>query len=250
MYLDAFDEDRTACMTKALEDGIYLTVLPNIDLGSIEPIKQMMRAWPAQTIGMMGLHPCSVESDYQNVLDKIHAELISGNYHAVGEIGIDLYWDKAHVEEQKDAFRQQIQWAKDLSLPVVIHARDSFSEIFEILDEVADDKLTGVFHCFSGDNDQLKKALSFENFYLGMGGVLTFKNSGLDKIMKGVDLDRLVLETDAPYLTPHPFRGKRNETAYTLLVAEKLAEVLGLPLSEIAEITSQNALRLFKIDEY
>lgn len=250
MYLDAFDEDREACMAKALEDGVYLTALPNIDLESIEPIKSMMRQWPDQTIGMMGLHPCSVESDYLEVLDKIHAELISGKYHAVGEIGIDLYWDKTHIEAQKDAFRQQINWAKELSLPIVIHARDSFAEIFEILDEEADEKLTGVFHCFSGNEAELEKALSFENFYLGMGGVLTFKNSGLDKTMQGVSLDRLVLETDAPYLTPHPFRGKRNETAYTLLVAEKLSEVLELPLGEIAKITSRNALRLFKIDEH
>ncbi len=250
MYLEAFDEDRGASMTKALEDGVYLTALPNIDLSSIGPIQQMMQKWPNQTIGMMGLHPCSVESDYQNVLNQIHSELIKGGYHAVGEIGIDLYWDKTHIEAQKDAFRQQIQWAKDLSLPIVIHARDSFSEIFEILDDVADGNLTGVFHCFSGNAEQLKKALSFEHFYLGMGGVLTFKNSGLDKVMADAPLKRLVLETDAPYLTPHPFRGKRNETAYTLLVAKKLAEVLNMPLEAIAESTTQNALRLFKIDEH
>lgn len=250
MYLDGFDEDRDACMSRALEAGVYLTALPNIDLESIEPIKQMMVKYPEQVIGMMGLHPCSVDGSYQEQLDKIYSELQKGGYHAVGEIGIDLFWDQSHIEAQKDAFRQQIKWAKDLSLPIVIHARDSFAEIFEILDVEADEQLTGVFHCFSGNAAELEKALTFTNFHLGMGGVLTFKNSGLDKVMQGADPKRLVLETDAPYLTPHPFRGKRNETAYTALVAEKLASVLGMSVEDVAEITTDNAKRLFKLDEY
>jgi TatD DNase family protein len=250
MYLDAFDEDRDACMARAAEAGVYLTALPNIDVASIAPINQMMTDYPNQVIGMMGLHPCSVGENYKEQLDTIYAELKNGGYHAVGEIGIDLYWDQTHIAEQKKAFRIQIGWAKELSLPIVIHARDSFAEIFEILDEEADENLRGIFHCFSGNAAELERALQFENFLLGMGGVLTFKNSGLDKVMDGVNPKRLVLETDAPYLTPHPYRGKRNETAYTALVAEKLATILRMPLEEVAKITTDNAKRLFKLDEY
>lgn len=250
MYLDAFDADRNACMARAAEAGVYLTALPNIDVESIGPIQQMMEKHPNQVIGMMGLHPCSVGENYREQLDTIYAELQKGGYHAVGEIGIDLYWDQTHIAEQKKAFSEQINWAKKLSLPIVIHARDSFQEIFEVLETDADENLRGIFHCFSGNAAELERALQFENFLLGMGGVLTFKNSGLDKVMSGINPKRLVLETDAPYLTPHPFRGKRNETAYTALVAEKLAAVLGIPIEEVAKITTDNAKRLFKLDEY
>ncbi len=248
MYSKEFDNDRETCMAQALEDGVYLTALPNIDVASIEPVKNLMKAYPNQTIGMMGLHPCSVKDDYKEQLAQIKTELDSGNYHAVGEIGIDLYWDKTYFEQQVDAFKTQIGWAKETGLPIVIHARDSFEEIFDVLDKEYFEGLTGIFHCFTGNEAEVEKALSYEGFYLGLGGVLTFKNSGLDKVIARVDKNRLVLETDAPYLTPHPFRGKRNQTAYTRLVAEKLAEIYDLSLEEIADITNANAKKVFKLN--
>ena len=248
MYAKEFDEDRDECMLQALEDGVYFTALPNIDVESIERVQELMRAYPDQTIGMMGLHPSSVKEDYKLQLTTLKMELDTDRYHAVGETGIDLYWDKTFFEEQVDSFKTQIQWAKEKSLPIVIHARDSFQEIFDVLDSEYDADLTGVFHCFTGNESQAQKALSYENFYLGLGGVLTFKNSGLDKVIARVDPGRLVLETDAPYLAPHPFRGKRNQTAYTKLIAEKLAEIFEVSLEEIAEITTANAKNLFKLN--
>jgi TatD DNase family protein len=248
MYLDAFDQDREKCMKAAMEAGVYLTALPNIDSSSIARVKQMMADYPRQTIGMMGLHPCSVKEDFETELKTLKKELDTGEYHAVGEIGIDLHWDKTFFEQQKQAFRIQIQWAKDLNLPIVIHARDSFWEIFEVLDEEGTEGLSGIFHCFTGDEKVADKALSYPGFYLGLGGVLTFKNSGLDKTIARVGFERTVLETDAPYLAPHPHRGKRNETAYTRLVAEKLAEISSLSLEKVAELTTNNALNLFKLN--
>jgi TatD DNase family protein len=197
---------------------------------------------------MMGLHPCSVKENYQSELEIIYDELKTGNYHAVGEIGIDLYWDKTFAKEQVVVFKEQIEWAKNLNLPIVIHARDSLQEIFTVLDEVADERLKGVFHCFIGSAADAQKALNYKGFYLGIGGVYTFKNSGLAEALAEVPLERMVLETDAPYLTPAPHRGKRNETAYTLHVAEKLAEDRGITLEKVSEITTANARDLFKIN--
>src|SRR5690554_5427364 len=248
MYLPDFDEDREERMVAALDAGVYRVALPNIDADSMLMVKEMMRAYPNQVIGMMGLHPSSVKEDYKVNLNSIKTELDSGNYCAVGEIGIDLYWDKTYIAEQKEAFKIQLGWAKEMKLPVAIHSRDSFAEICEVLDEVYDDSLSGVFHCFTGNEIEMEKALSYKNFYLGIGGVLTFKNSGLDSVIAKADLNRLVLETDAPYLTPHPFRGKRNETAYTKIVARKLAEVFEISLEEVARITTANANTLFKMD--
>ena len=248
MYAAEFDGDIDECMRSARDAGVYLTALPNIDKESIERVKNLMSAYPEQTIGMMGLHPCSVKKDYKEQLALIKAELDTNNYHAVGETGIDLYWDKTFFKEQVESFKVQINWAKEKSLPIVIHARDSFQEIFDVLDSEYDEGLSGVFHCFTGNDVELEKALSYKNFYLGLGGVLTFKNSGLDKVIAKVDPNRLVLETDAPYLAPHPNRGKRNETAYTRLVAQKLSEIFEVSLEEIAQITTSNAKTLFKLN--
>lgn len=248
MYLEDFDEDREECMKKALHDGVFCTALPNIDSSTIGAVRDMMARYSDQTIGMMGLHPCSVKAGYKEELDLICRELDTGKYHAVGEIGIDLYWDKTYFEQQVDAFRIQIGWAKERGLPVVIHARDSFQEIFDVLDAEYAEGLNGIFHCFSGNADEARKALGYPGFCLGVGGVLTFKNSGLDKVIAEIGPDRLVLETDAPYLSPHPFRGKRNQTAYTLLVAEKLSAILNRSLAEIAEITTRNALKIFQLN--
>lgn len=248
MFLEDFDEDREVCMKNALDDGVYCTALPNIDSSTIDRVKEMMAKYPNQTIGMMGLHPCSVKADFQKELETLKSELDTGKYHAVGEIGMDLYWDKTFFEQQVDAFKIQIGWAKETGLPIVIHARDSFKEIFDVLDSEYDDRLKGVFHCFTGNEAEAEKALGYSNFYLGLGGVLTFKNSGLDKTVANLDPNRLVLETDAPYLTPHPFRGKRNQTAYTRLVAEKLATIFDVSLEEIAEISTRNARNLFQLN--
>ena len=188
----------------------FSLLLPNVDVESIEPMKRIIEDFPAQFMGMMGLHPCSVKDDFREQLSTIKKELDTGKYLAVGEIGIDLYWDKSTLGIQIEAFKEQIEWAKEANLPIVIHARDSFDEIFEVLDEVHDERLTGVFHCFTGSVAQAEKALSYSGFYLGIGGVVTFKNSGLDIVLSQIGLERLMLETDAPYLTPHPYRGKRN----------------------------------------
>jgi len=250
MYLEQFDEDRTACMERAVKENIFLTLLPNIDVGSVHSMKKIIEDFPAQFMGMMGLHPCSVKEDFREQLAILKKELDTGNYIAVGEIGIDLYWDKSTLGIQIEAFKEQIEWAKQAGLPIAIHARDSFDEIFEVLDEVHDERLTGVFHCFTGTTDQAQKALSYSGFYLGIGGVVTFKNSGLGAVLSEIGLERLMLETDAPYLTPHPHRGKRNETAYTRLVADQLAVIFEKSVEEIARVTTNNAKDLFKLREF
>jgi TatD DNase family protein len=237
-------------MERAFKENVLLTLLPNIDVESIEPMKRIMDEFPAQFMGMMGLHPCSVKDDFREQLAIIKKELDSGSYIAVGEIGIDLYWDKSTLGIQVEAFKEQIKWAKTTNLPIVIHARDSFDEIFKVLDEVHDERLKGVFHCFTGTAEQGVKALSYTGFYLGIGGVATFKNSGLDAVLSEIGLDRLMLETDAPYLTPHPNRGKRNETAYTRLIADKLAVIFKKSVEEIARVTTNNAKDLFKLREF
>lgn len=247
MYLTDFDHDREECMERAREVGVTRVALPNIDTSSIAPLKAMQASYPHSVIAMMGLHPCSVNAQWEEQLADIEQELDQGTYHAIGEIGMDLYWDRTYHKEQEKAFKTQIQWAKSRDLPIVIHARDSFQEICEVLDELADHRLRGVFHCFTGSIDDAHRALGYSNFYLGIGGVLTFKNGGLDKVLPEIGIDRVVLETDAPYLAPTPFRGKRNETAYTRLVAEKLAEICALDLAEVARTTTSNALQLFSL---
>ncbi len=249
MYADAFDDDLQECMKRAADAGISLVALPNIDTRSIGPLRRVRKEFPERTIGMMGLHPGSVKADYESELQIIKAELDQGGYHAVGEIGMDLYWDKTFQAEQVIAFETQIGWAKEKGLPIAIHARDAFDEICEVLDRLCDERLSGVFHCFTGTPAQAQKALSYPGFYLGIGGVATFKNGGLDLVIPEIDPERLVLETDSPYLAPAPFRGKRNETAYTRLVAERVADILGLPVETIATQTTANAKKLFKLND-
>lgn len=246
LFVDAFDEDRSEMLERAREEGVSHFLLPNIDLESIPRLKKLV-ASESDCYGMMGLHPCSVKANYKEALQVIREELETGNYLAVGEIGIDLYWDKTFLEEQKDALRMQCEWAKELKLPIVIHARDSFDEIFEVIDEVNDNSLTGVFHCFTGNEQQAQKILSYGGFKMGLGGVLTFKKSGLDQVVKQFPLEHFVLETDSPYLAPTPHRGKRNESAYVSLVAQKLADAFEVSLAEVAEVTSSSAKELFKL---
>lgn len=247
IYLDNFDEDISEVCSRALEKGIKTMLLPNIDIDSIEPLKNLCRLYGDSCKPMMGLHPGSVDQEVEKVLAVIKKELDAQEYIAVGEIGMDLYWDKTYVEEQRYAFEQQIRWAVEKDLPIVIHAREAFEEIFEVLDRVNEESLKGVFHCFTGGQKEVEKILSYGGFKMGIGGVLTYKNSGLDKTIKEVDLKHLILETDAPFLPPTPYRGKRNEPSYLLLVAQKLSEIKDISLEEVAEITTQNARELFKL---
>ncbi|MGC6531554.1 MAG: TatD family hydrolase [Flavobacteriales bacterium] len=247
LYLPQFDEDRDAVLDDAASKGVHRIYLPNIDLESIGPMHAMCDAWPAQCFPMMGLHPCSVQEGYEQVLGEMRAWFNKRAYAAVGEIGIDLYWDKSTLAIQQEAFRIQIGWAKELGLPIVIHARESFDEIFEIVDELNDERLTGIFHCFTGTREQAEHIIDYGGFKLGIGGVLTFKKSGLDATLTDVPLEHMVLETDAPYLAPTPFRGKRNETPYVLQVAERLAQVQDVPLEEVARVTSAGARELFAL---
>ena len=201
---------------------------------------------------MMGLHPCSVNDDLNKKLLLVENELFQGTrkYIAVGEIGIDLYWDRSHMEAQKEAFRIQINWAKKLGLPIVIHARDSMAEILEILDEEHSESLRGVFHCFSGNDTDARRILSYKSFMFGIGGVVTFKNSKLPQVLSGIPLNKILLETDAPYLAPVPFRGKRNESAYLSYVADKLSDIYECSIDIIKEKTTANAEKLFQISKF
>ena len=196
---------------------------------------------------MMGLHPGSIGENWESDLEIVKSNLFNRSYCAVGEIGMDLYWDKTFIEAQKKAFRMQVEWAKELNLPIVIHARDAFDEIFEIVDEMNDEILRGVFHCFTGTLDQANHILGYGGFKLGIGGVLTYKNAKIDEVIREISLDHLILETDSPYLPPVPYRGKRNESAYLLHIAEKLADVHGVTLKDIEERTSMNAIELFNL---
>jgi TatD DNase family protein len=245
LFSDAFDADRHEIVQKAIQAGVEKMLLPNIDVETIDAMNALAAAFPTNCYPMMGLHPGSIKEDWEARLEIVRTHLFSGNYIAVGEMGMDLYWDTTFVKEQAQAFRQQVEWAKELKLPIVIHARDAFDPIFELLDELNDERLTGVFHCFTGSIEQANHALNYGGFKLGIGGVLTYKKAELDLVLKEIDLKHLVLETDSPYLPPVPFRGKRNESSYLVHIAEKLADVYGVPLSTIEEITTQNAHELF-----
>jgi len=247
LFVDAFDEDIEIVIQRSIDAGVEKLLLPNIDIESIDRMHNLEKKYPNNCVSMMGLHPGSVGENWKAHLDIVKTNLFSRSYCAVGEIGMDLYWDKTFIEAQKEAFRMQITWAKELSLPIVIHARDAFDEIFEIVDELNDDELFGVFHCFTGTLDQANHILSYGGFKLGIGGVLTYKNAKIDEVIREVSLEHLILETDSPYLTPVPHRGKRNESSYIVHVAEKLADVHGVTLKEIEEITTKNASELFNL---
>jgi TatD DNase family protein len=246
LYLEQFNEDRDQVIQNAINVGMGKFFLPNIDMESIPGMMALAEQYPNVCYPMMGLHPCSVKAGFETELQQIYDALADKPIIAIGEIGIDLFWDKTTLPMQREAFRIQVQWAKDMNLPIVIHARDSYNELFEELNVLNDENLSGVFHCFTGSLQQAEKILSYGNFYLGIGGVSTFKNSGLNNVLPQVPLNRIILETDSPYLAPVPHRGKRNESAYTALVAQHLAQLLNNPLEEIASITTQNALNLFR----
>ena len=249
IYLDDFNDDRSVIINNCKINGINKLLLPNIDSKTIEAVNMLSTEYPETCYPMMGLHPCSVKKNYQSELAIIENQLNKENYIAIGEIGIDLYWDQSTLEEQKIAFKTQVKWAKEKKLPIVIHTRESFDEIFSIIDTLNDDNLTGVFHCFTGNKEQAEHIINYGGFKLGIGGVVTFKNAGLDITLKEVDIDHLVLETDSPYLTPVPFRGKRNESTYLTYVAEKLSSIYECSIDEIAKKTTTNAREVFKLEK-
>ncbi len=246
LYSDAFAEDRNEMIERAIADGVDKFYIPAIDSQTTQAMYDLEQAFPDRMYLMMGLHPTSVKENYEEELSHVEEELAKRKFYAIGEIGIDLYWDQSTLEIQQDAFRRQIKLAKKYKLPIVIHCRNAFDEIFEILEEEKGDDLFGIFHCFTGTLAQAKQALQY-NMKLGIGGVVTFKNGKIDKFLNEIDLKYIVIETDAPYLAPKPFRGKRNESAYVVKVAEKLAEVYDASVEEIAEITTENALEIFQI---
>ena len=248
IYLNQFDSDRDEMIQRAKEHGVQKFYMPNIDSTSIDAMLELEATYPQSCFAMMGLHPCSVKENYKDELNIVKNWLDKRAFCAIGEIGIDLHWDTSTFEIQKEAFRTQIQWAKERGLPIVIHSRKSTQECIDIVRSEKDDRLGGIFHCFGGTLEEAQQIIDL-GFYLGIGGVLTFKKAGLDKTMEEINLKHVVLETDSPYLAPTPYRGKRNESGYVRLVAEKLAEVKNVSLEEIAQITTANAKRIFKNDE-
>ncbi len=246
LYSESFDEDRTEMIERALEKGIKRFFVPAIDSTYTDSMKALKKAFPEQVHLMTGLHPTHVKEDYEKELSHVQQELESGEYIAVGEIGMDLYWDKSFVQQQADAFLRQAAWAKEKDLPIIIHCRDAFDEIFELLEGMPQQEFKGIFHCFTGNETQALRLIDW-GFYLGIGGVVTFKNGKIDQFLSRLPIESIVLETDAPYLAPTPYRGKRNESAYLEEVARKVAGIYGKSLPEIAEVTTANSQQLFGI---
>ena len=246
LYLNAFDDDRHEAIRQAIGKSVNYMLLPNIDKESISPMMELVRDFSGHCYPMMGLHPTSVKEDFEEQLEVVHEWLRKEKFCAIGEMGIDLYWDKTYFNQQQEAFRIQVQWALDYNLPLVIHSRESFNEIFQLLDDVWKPALKGVFHCFTGNLEQAQHVISL-GFKLGIGGVLTYKNSGLPEVLKDISLEHILLETDAPFLSPVPYRGKRNESSYIPIIAQKLAEIKNTSIEEIARITTQNAINLFNL---
>ncbi|MCP4485658.1 MAG: TatD family hydrolase [Flavobacteriaceae bacterium] len=246
LYSDHFNEDLSLVMQRAFDSGVKRLFIPAIDSATTEAMYSLEKQYPDNVFLMMGLHPTSVKSNFEQELEHVKREFSKRHFFAVGEIGIDLYWDKSNLENQKKAFKIQIQLAKEYKLPIVIHCRDAFDEIFKILESENDDDLFGIFHCFTGTEEQANKAISF-NMKLGIGGVVTFKNSKIDTFLNKIDIKNIVLETDSPYLSPVPYRGKRNESSYLPLICKKLAEIYQLSEEEISLITTQNSKDVFGI---
>ena len=246
IYSEDFNDDIEEVLQNAYNNDVKKIVLPNIDSGTIKRLLDLSNSYPHVCYPLMGLHPTSVSNDYREELTVVEYWLDKHKFHGIGEIGIDLYWDRTYIKEQKEVFRYQIKLAKSRKLPIVIHVRESFNEVYQIVKEEQDGSLNGIFHCFAGDNTEAQKIIDL-GFLLGIGGVVTYKNSSLCHILQNVNVNNLVLETDAPYLAPEPKRGRRNESAYLVYVAQKLSEVYQLSFKEIAEITTANARKMFGI---
>ena len=246
LYSEEFNEDRSEMIQRAIDAGVSRFFIPAIDSAYTQSMYALESSYPDRIFLMMGLHPTHVKDNYLDELQHVEEELAKRKFYAIGEIGIDLYWDKTHLQEQQDAFRKQIQLAKKYKLPIVIHGRDAFDEIFAILEEEKSADLYGIFHCFSGNYEQALQAISY-NMKLGIGGVVTFKNGKIDQFLDQIDLKHIVLETDSPYLAPVPFRGKRNESSYLVNVVDKLASIYSVSPAEIAAITTDNSKAVFGI---
>ena len=246
LYSEAFDEDRDVIINKAIDKGVSRFFIPAIDSTYTESMLQLENDYPENMFLMMGLHPTHVKDNYLGELNHVEVMLAKHKFYAIGEIGIDLYWDKSTLEIQKKAFKTQIQLAKKYKLPIVIHCREAFDEIFEVLETEKSDDLLGIFHCFTGTLEHAHQAISY-NMKLGIGGVATFKNGKIDKFLNQIDLKHIVLETDSPYLSPVPYRGKRNESSYIIYVLEKLSFIYNMPVEDIANITTNNSKDIFKV---
>ena len=247
LFLEEFAEDLPEVIQRAKIAGVSKIFMPNIDCSTVDAMLQVSEAYEGYCFPMIGLHPTSVKEDYEQELSKMELLLgLPNRFTAVGEIGMDLYWDKTFVEEQKIVFDRQIQWALKYDLPIVIHSRDSFEEVYQVMSPYRNSPLSGIFHSFTGTLEEAEKLLEFDNFKLGINGVVTFKKSTLPQALMNVPLDRIVLETDSPYLTPAPNRGKRNESANVRDTLIKIAEIYQLPVAEVAEVTTKNALDIFK----
>lgn len=246
LYEKGFKDDFKEMMARAEARGVKKMFLPNVDASTAADLVKLCHDYPGRLFGMMGLHPCSVKENYQDELDQIFAWFDKEKFYAVGEIGIDLYWDKTFLKEQVNAFSFQLKKSLELGLPVAIHARDSFDEIYEVVSSHEFKGVRGIFHCFSGNEEQAFKVIEL-GYYLGIGGVCTFKNGGLDVALKNVPLEKMVLETDAPYLAPVPYRGKRNESSYLQEIAQRLADIKQTSAAKVAEITTANANHIFGV---
>ena len=244
LFASQFDKDREEAIERAKKSGIERIYLPNIDLNSVKPMIELEESHPELCKATIGLHPCSVKEDYSEVLDQMERMLETREFSGIGETGIDLYWDDTTKDIQLASFRRQIDWAKNTGLPIIIHSRDSLETTMSEISRAQDGRLKGIFHCFTGTVQQAEEIKDM-GFHLGIGGVLTFKNSGLDKVIKKTGIDKLVLETDAPYLAPAPHRGKRNEPAYVSIVGKKLAEILDMDIEEVSRKTTESALIVF-----
>jgi len=246
LYSEEFDNDRIDMIQRAIDAGVSRFFVPSIDSSYTQKMYDLAAQFPENIFLMMGLHPCYVKENYLEELEHVETELAKRKFYAIGEIGIDLFWDKSFLKQQQQVFKRQIQLAKEYKLAINIHCREAFDEVFEVLDSEKSTDLFGIFHCFTGDFGQAKRAIDL-NMKLGIGGVATFKNGKIDQFLKDIDLQHIVLETDSPYLAPVPHRGKRNESSYTKLVAEKLAQIYQLPIAEIARITTENSKTIFGI---
>ncbi len=246
IYSEDFVNDIDEVIQRAYDNDIKKIVMPNIDSGSVKRLFDLSESYPHLCFPLLGLHPTSVSEDYNEELQAVEYWMDKRNFYGIGEIGIDLYWDRTYLKQQQDAFRYQVQLAKSKELPIVIHVRNSFNEVYEIVKEEQDGQLKGIFHCFTGNKQEAQKVVDI-GFKLGVGGVVTFKNSNLGEVLQSIDIKNIVLETDAPYLSPVPKRGSRNETAYLVYVAQKVAEVYNISVDEVAEITTFNARNLFGI---
>lgn len=246
LYYETNAVKRSELMQRCKQNDISRLFLPNVDAASVPLMFELLEAYPANCYPMLGLHPCSVKDNWEEELAVIQPALHRHKIYAIGEIGIDLYWDKTFLTEQIHAFKLQIKWAKALKLPIVIHCRDAFDEVYQVLLDEQDENLRGIFHCFTGTLEQAEKIIAL-GFYLGIGGVVTYKNAGLDKILPQIDLKHVVLETDSPYLTPVPYRGKPNESSYLIYVAQKVSDLYQTSVEHVAEVTTENSKRIFGV---